>query len=544
MRWLDNMNENVKRGIRSWLNVLPANPHQIQINEILDFEANAIRNRIWYRGDSNELEQLYRQQDMEYADRYKFWASKCTPGLEMRKIHTGLPGLMVRVLSAIVLADMNDFDFSGGEQQKKLWDEIAKDNGFSKKMEKALKETLYIGDGAFKITVDTKISEYPILEWYSGERVEFVRQRDRIREVIFKTPYKARGKTYVLNERYGFGYIINELYLDGKLVDLKVIAETENAHNWSFDEQVILAVPFQIYESAKYEGRGGSIFDGKLDSFDAFDEAWSQWMDALRAGRAKTYIPECLVPRDPETGQIIRPNPFDNRYFASDNDMSEKAENKVNTDQPDIPHESYLASYCTALDLCLQGIISPSTLGIDVKKLDNADAQREKEKTTLYTRNAIIEAMQDMLPKLVNAAINAYNILNRKALEEVKVDTPFGEYANPSFESQVETLSKARPGVPVMSVEAQVEELYGDSKDETWKKEEIARLKAEQGIAELEEPGISHAAGPFQIKMRGGKQDAGEGDEPDLQDEPEGVPGTSGAGEGAGPYGDIRGGKK
>ena len=544
MRWLDNMNENIKRGIRSWLNVLPANPHQIQINEILDFEANAIRNRIWYRGDSNELEQHYRQQDMEYADRYKFWASKCTPGLEMRKIHTGLPGLMVRVLSAIVLADMNDFDFSGGEQQKKLWDEIAKDNVFPKKMEKALKETLYIGDGAFKITVDTKISEYPILEWYSGERVEFVRQRDRIREVIFKTPYKARGKTYVLNERYGFGYIINELYLDGKLVDLKVIAETENAHNWSFDEQVILAVPFQIYESSKYEGRGGSIFDGKLDSFDAFDEAWSQWMDALRAGRAKTYIPECLVPRDPENGQIIRPNPFDNRYFASDNDMSEKAENKVNTDQPDIPHESYLASYCTALDLCLQGIISPSTLGIDVKKLDNADAQREKEKTTLYTRNAIIEAMQDMLPKLVNAAINAYNILNRKALEEVKVDTPFGEYANPSFESQVETLSKARPGVPVMSVEAQVEELYGDSKDEAWKKEEIARLKAEQGIAELEEPGISHAAGPFQIKMRGGEQNAGEGDEPDLQNEPEGVPGTSGAGEGAGPYGDIRGGKK
>ena len=122
-------------------------------------------------------------------------------------------------------------------------------------------------------------------------------------------------------------------------MDLKVIAETENAQNWSFDEQVILAVPFQIYESSKYEGRGGSIFDGKLDSFDAFDEAWSQWMDALRAGRAKTYIPECLVPRDPENGQIIRPNPFDNRYFASDNDMSEKAENKVNTDQPDIPHE-------------------------------------------------------------------------------------------------------------------------------------------------------------------------------------------------------------
>ena len=72
-------------------------------------------------------------------------------------------------------------------------------------------------------------------------------------------------------------------------------------------------------------------------------------MDALRAGRAKTYIPDCLVPHDPETGKVIRPNPFDDRYFASDNDMSENADNKVNVVQPTIPHDSYLASYCTAL---------------------------------------------------------------------------------------------------------------------------------------------------------------------------------------------------
>ena len=33
-----------------------------------------------------------------------------------------------------------------------------------------------------------------------------------------------------------------------------------------------------------------------------------------------------------------------------------------------------------------------------------------------------------------------------------------------------------------------MEELYGDSLDEHCKEEEIARLKAEQGIAEIEEP--------------------------------------------------------
>lgn len=207
--------------------------------------------------------------------------------------------------------------------------------------------------------------------------------------------------------------------------------------------------------------------------------------------------------------------------------MDEKGENKVQTDQPVIPHDSYLASYVTALDLCLQGIISPSTLGIDTKKLDNAEAQREKEKTTLYTRNAIVEAMQETLPKVVSAAVNAYNILIRQPVEEVKVDIPFGEYANPSFESQVETMAKARPGVALMSVEAQVEELYGDSRDEQWKQEEIARLKAEQGIAEVEEPGVNMAAGIFDVGLGGG-ENAGQDNEPDVQNEPGGVPGASG----------------
>ena len=190
--------------------------------------------------------------------------------------------------------------------------------------------------------------------------------------------------------------------------------------------------------------------------------------------------------------------------------MSEDGKNQITTVQPTIPHDSYLASYVTALDLCLQGIISPSTLGIDTKKLDNAEAQREKEKTTLYTRNAIIEALSEQLPEVISACINAYNILMKQTIEKVKVSIPFGEYANPSFESQIETLAKARPGTALMSVEATVEELYGDSKDDEWKQEEITRLKAEQGIAEVEEPGVNMAAGIFDVNL-GANGNAGQG---------------------------------
>lgn len=516
MRWLSTLNENIKRGLRSWLQVQPASAYSIQINETMDFELNAIRNRIWYRGDSNELEQLY-QQCQEYADKYKFWASKCTPGMEMRKIHTGLPGLIVRIISGIVLADMNDFEFETPVQEN-LWKEIQEKNKFRKKLEKCLKETLYIGDGAWKLTINTKKSPYPILCWYPGERVELVYDGDELQEIVFKTPYQVRSQQYILYEHYGYGYVRNELYRGDTIVDINAIDATKGITDVTFDNSVILAVPLKIYESTKFEGRGGSIFDGKLDSFDAFDEAWSQWMDALRAGRAKEYIPECFLPRNPTTSKVLTPNHFDNRYIKTDQDMGEGAQNKIDVEQPAIPHESYLASYVTALDLCLQGIISPSTLGIDVKKLDNAEAQREKEKATLYTRNAIVEALQEQLPELVTACIHAYNILMKQPLEEVKVEIPFGEYANPSFESQVETLAKARPGASIMSIEAQVEEMWGDSKDEEWKAEEVARLKAEQGIAELEEPALN---------MGGVMLDEGQGSKSPVSDEQREVSGAA-----------------
>ena len=59
----------------------------------------------------------------------------------------------------------------------------------------------------------------------------------------------------------------------------------------------------------------------------------------------------------------------------------------------------------------------------------------------------------------------------------------------------IETISKARPGMSVMSVEASVEELYGDSKDEEWKAEEVKRLKAEQGLVEKQLPVINEFDG-------------------------------------------------
>lgn len=527
MRWIKNLNNNIKRGIRSWLNVQEASPTNILINEPLDYEANAIKNRIWYRGDSEELQQLYSQIDTG-VDRYKFWACKSTSGQEIRKIHTGLPALVVDTLAGITLADL-DIQIEKDQEAQELWEQIDRDNKFRKKLEKAVKETLYIGDGAFKISFDTQLSQYPIIEFYPGDRIELVTERGRIKEIVFKTAYKHDRRDYVLYEHYGYGTITYELYQGDTQVSMQNIPQTSNLVDVAFgtdkpEEKYMMAVPIQFYESGKWDERGQSIFDKKIDSYDAFDEVWSQWMDAVRMGRAKEYIPDCLIPRNPETGEIMRPNHFDNRFIAVGNDMSENAKNIINVEQPNIPHESYLASYCTALDLCLQGLISPSTLGIDVKKLDNSEAQREKEKATLYTRDTIINALQVDIPLLVETALKACNEFYNKLVKPVEVTVEFGDYANPSFESQIETISKARQG-QIMSVDAAVDELYGDDKDDTWKQEEIKRLKEELGIGEVEEPGVNLEVGGFKVNTGGTYE--GKSGKQNIQNELEGVPGPS-----------------
>lgn len=484
--------DKIRHGLRDWLQI-ESTPYSIKIRETTDFELSAIRNRIWYRGDSNELYQLYagNGNPYDFADKYKFWASHSSPGMEMRKIHTGLPGMIVRMLTAIVLGDMNDFEFADSSTGE-LWDQIDKDNQFRKGLTDVLSEALVVGDGAFRISLCTDVSSMPIVDWVPGDRVEYVVEHGRLKEVVFKTPIYHNKRQYVLNEYYGKGYIRPELTDGENILDMSALPEITGVPEggWTFSDDLMLAVPFKVYKSSKYKNRGASIYDGKIDNFDAFDEAWSQWMDALRAGRANTYIPEDLIPRDPNTGLLMKPNPFDNRFIATGSNMSEGADNKIVVEQPGIPHDSYIATYTAALDLCLQGLISPSTLGIDTKKLDNAEAQREKEKTTLYTRNAIVDALQETIPSVIRAAIGAYDVMNHVQPREVKVDIPFGEYANPSFESQVETVAKAKTG-GIMSINAAVDELYGDTKDRSWKETEVKRLKEEAGVMETEEPALN-----------------------------------------------------
>ena len=473
--------EVIRNMVMKMLNVVPATDNTVSINEPLSHNMNVLRNRIWYRGDPSELDQFFKQTAQDEVSKSRFWAAVPSQDSSIRKFHSGLPGEIVDKLADIVIADLDNIELT----EQELWDEIALDNKLSDEvLADGIKDTLIDGDGAFKLSVDTEISEYPLIEFYGGSDINYTYKRGRLQEVIFYAYYTHEKETYRLDEIYGKGFIDYKLYdSNGKEVPLSEVPEVSHLSKITFAGDFLMAVPMRFFKSAKFDGRGNSIFERKSDNFDALDEVISQWIDAIRAGRVKNYIPEDLVPKHPETGHAMRPNPFDNQFIKIGSSMKEEAKDQIDQIQADINYTAFVESYASTLDMCLQGIISPSTLGIDLKKTDNAAAQREKEKTTLYTRGKIIDVLTEVIPLLVNTTLKVYDNMKSKNPKDYEATVTFGEYASPDFGSVAEVVGQAK-SLGIMSLEQAIEELYGDTWTDEEKALEVKRIREGDGVVD------------------------------------------------------------
>lgn len=464
------------------------------LHQVSNHDTDCVRNRIWYRGDPSEIEQFFKQADFDNVSKARFWAAVPSEGF-IRKFHSGIYATVIDSLTDLVLTDFQGFGME--EESKKVildrWEEISKDNHWDDELLRdAISEALIVGDGVFKISVDPETSVYPILEFVSGENVEIIQRRRRVREYRFKTELIKEKRKYTLLETYKKGSIEYKLTADGsdEPLPLTTLEETASLSSVTWDGDYFLCVPIRFYRHPKYPERGMPLLDRKSDNIDALDEVCSQWIDAIRAGRVKNYIPEDLLPKDPETGEAMRPNSFDNQFIKTQSSLKENSQDTIDQKQAMINYDAFVQSYASMLDLVLQGVMSPSSLGIDLKKMDNAEAQREKEKTTVKTRNKIVDTLSEVIPQLIQAALRCQDnlIAKGKQLQDYEVTVNFGEYASPGFDQTLMMVIQAADA-GVMSLETQVEEIWGDKKTPEWKAEEVERLKEMRGLVQREDEG-------------------------------------------------------
>ena len=473
---------------------------------------------IWYLGDSDRLKNFFTRAnaisyntDPLYNENKKsyFWAVSSTEH-DIKRTHSGHPRNIVDTLVYIMTIPniTNDSDKTG-EINKNLT-KILKVNKFKQQITQLSRPlTLVEGWGAWKINWDKKLSDYPILLYYRADRVDFIYQSNQLRAIIYKDFFQDQeGKNYVLYEtrRLGdykddAGNISTSLYIEKELYEitpadqlipckLEVLPQLKD-----IVPQVVisnfkhfLGYPNIFYHDVSEEFYGRSIFTGKTDIFDDLDQCMSQGANAVRRSTVHEYFNTLYLETDPETGLPIQPDAFDRKYIkyagSAGADGTAAGSTPVQVVQPAVNFSQYSEEERNLLMAAISGIMSPATLGIDIAKKDNADAQREKEKVTIFTRNNLLDEEEDVFVHVCSDLLVAYELMNLKKGEQLKcseydINVQYPEFANDSWEKKLEAVQTGWSG-GLMSDKMAIDMLYGDSISDERKQEELDFLKEQR----------------------------------------------------------------
>lgn len=489
------------------LGILPTGGRQEQerqelicsIDEIVRY--NIEEADVWYQADSSELTNFYtRGMNWGYWDnpqynrnkRSYFWAISATE-TDIKRTHSGMARNIIDTLVNLcgVPVVVNDDGLNKILEEINFWDLYS---------QKQMPMTLVEGWGAYKIDwEDGQI----IVKYYLAKDVDFIEKNGKVIGIIFKDTYlHPNGKQYMVCEtRYlkkGDLYSIKNVFEMGADDDLKMVKKIPNVDMNLETYKVpnigcLLAEPtvfFKDYTNSNAYGR--SVLTGKFDLLDDLDLCLSQSANTTRMSTPHEYINTDYMERD-KNGMPIAPSCFDRRYTqyvggrTSDGDPMSKE--PVMVTQPKLDSLGYQTNAVNIQLQIVTGIISPATLGIDIAKKDNADAQREKEKVTIFTRTAILSKEARSLLHLFQQMLAVQAYLNGETTDEYgnpiivnreyNISIKYGEFADNSYENKMSVLGEGYIK-GVMSPEMYLDKLYGDTLSDEEYQRELDFLKKEK----------------------------------------------------------------
>lgn len=510
---------------------------------------------VWYQGDSDELLNFYTvQTNINYNyepwyDRNKrgyFWSIASTEN-DIKRTHSGQPRNIVDTLVSLIgcpeiYAGMKENKIQRANEKLSA---VLEDNEFWETyIFEQMPMTLVEGWGCYKIDWNKDISDYPIIKYYRAKDVEFVYQDKRMCAIIFKDFYTdGKFRNYLITEtravRGGNLYVRKDVFKlagdDIQPMTPDEVVRVEELADLDLEPVIIdnfkkfLAVPCIFYKDVvDNDGYGRSIFTGKVDLFDDLDQCLSQGSNTVRRSTPVEYFNTDFLERDPVTKLPKMPHVYDRKYtsFVGGRtvDGVQNTTVPVQVTQPQLQFNEYNTEAQNILLQIISGIMSPATLGIDVAKKDNADAQREKEKITIFTRNVLIKAETKILKNLFNQVLAAVQLMNEEICTciDYSISVKYSEFADDSFENKLQKLGEAYVKGTI-STDMYLDKLYGDSLSSTERDREYKYLK------EKEEKDTN----PFDEVNGAGDPPVAENEEDEEFDMGDEKPGFKGVDEGA-----------
>lgn len=497
-----NILEAIRQRLLKFLKIdkVPYDPTSDRLTFINDLEAiesaKLKEYKAWYIGNGSELLNLYTNKQLwdnaknPIYNRNKqnyFWGLSSTE-CDIKRVHSGIPKEIINTL----VNSIGDPKINCDLYNDKLDKIITQNDLLNIIKQQQLPLTCVEGWGAFKININKELRNVPIIQYYEAENVEFAYKSNVLCGVIFKDYYQQNNKDYVLIEtrrrENGNSRIEYELFLlkpnkDVEPVPLDTIEGLEGLENVEIvglDE--VLAVPSKFFYDPYAPNYGRSIFSNKIDLFDDLDQILSQDSQTVRVSTPVEYYPEDLLEHLPN-GDRKAPSAYNRQYIKKPSIPGPNGETDgtIQTTQPELNFAQYSEEAVQKLKLILTGLISPATLGFDVSAKDNAEAQREKEKVTINTRNNIIDRETPVLKQLLKLCLMCQEYMEKGYILNFDYDISitYDEFANPSFENELKILGPAWTSGQI-STERYVELLWGDKLSDEDRLKEIEALERER----------------------------------------------------------------
>lgn len=345
-----------------------------------------MENQTWYKGDAHQLEHLYktRYAYQIYPD-YGFWRVVNT---NLPRAHYPMPSMISNAFSSVLFSNRPNFTVDSGSKarDKKHTDrleQIFAVNDILTLLQESAQLQSYSGGVAFKINLDSTITDVPLITAYPKEQYYVHKKYGQTIYIDFFDEY---GK-YTLRSRYGRGYIAYNLFLGTKEANLDAVEETADLKDIAFIDSERNLIPFLFATEIPNKGHGHSDYEGLITSFHALDETYSSMINYIRKTKPNTFVTEDLIPKD-LSGKPRPFNEFDTIITMLDS-TPDGTSTAIDRDEISIDVSGYLNSFVSLRDVILQKAgISPSTLGIEGGGANaSAEALNIRERASARTRN-------------------------------------------------------------------------------------------------------------------------------------------------------------
>ena len=490
-----------------------------------DFTLSVQENLTWFIGKPRLIRLFYTTfpeltQELNY-----FWAKAPT---KYRKIHSGVPKVLARKMATILLGggftnDVSiykvneDGTISGQideDKSKKGTDtlEVLKDKiEFISKLKGGVTTAGWCGHLFAKYSVDTDLSEYPILEIADVRNAEIIKERGITTTIVFKNYYERNNHKYVHREYHMLNekdepMIVNKLFkieISGeKEVPLATLPETKELLPTFTFEGLTGMIAFEMPNKLPNNDfldtpYGASDYAGAHSSFDALDETLSEIYSEIRNNKTIRYIPDVFL-KYTQDGEIAKLDEFITNYVKITGSIAEDANNQINITHVEDKQDSLDKKWKVAITTVCNNVgINPIAIGVTGLESITASetSQQERNKVTLETRSDKLESLkpfvENMLLQLLalNAWMQKKYSLEQKGVDRIDIDfsncnvsVTFGDYIVQTKKDLIDTWGDAKLK-GVASLDTSVREIWSKDWDEAQIQEEINRIKFEQGMA-------------------------------------------------------------